>query len=109
MPAHGRPRNFFQYDPLSSAATAAPSKNLILPHKKSRNARCLQFAARLVVGVNVRALRETQTEVKCPTRRWILRRTARSLGLRFASNVSQAIEQASEFHAAAAIHRVIAA
>jgi hypothetical protein len=35
-------------------------KNHIVPQGKSRCARCLQFAARLVGGVNVRDLRESQ-------------------------------------------------
>jgi hypothetical protein len=43
-----------------SAAAIAPQKNLILPQDKSRNTRCLQFAARLVGRVNVRDLRESQ-------------------------------------------------
>jgi hypothetical protein len=45
-------------------ATSAPQKNLVLPQEKLPETRCLQFAARLVFGVNVRALRESQTKVK---------------------------------------------
>jgi hypothetical protein len=60
-----------------SAAAIAPQKNLILPQDKSRNARCLQFAARLVGRVNVRGLRESQIEVKCFPRRRISSRMMR--------------------------------
>jgi hypothetical protein len=45
-----------------SAATSASQKNLILPQDNSRKTRCLQFAARLVARVNVRALRESQVQ-----------------------------------------------
>jgi hypothetical protein len=56
---------------LRFAVTSTPRKNLILPQEKSFQTRCLQFAARPAVGVNVRTLRESQTKVKCLVRHWI--------------------------------------
>jgi hypothetical protein len=62
-----------------SAAAIAPQKSLILPQDKSRNTRCLRFAARLVGRVNVRDLRESQIEVKCfPRCRILCRRMRRA-------------------------------
>jgi hypothetical protein len=66
-----------------------------LAARKSPETHCLQFAARHAGGVNVPALRESQTDVKYFTQRWISCRTIRRLTRASPSNARQAIEQAS--------------
>ena len=79
-----------------SAAAIAPRKNLILPQDKSRNTRCLQFAASLVGRVNVRDLRKSQIDVKCFSRCRISPRMVRRAFGASRSHALQAIERASE-------------
>src|SRR4051812_9965131 len=70
------------------------AKKLFLPQEKLPQTRCLQFAARAPHGVNVRAMQESQTQVKYLTRRLILWRTTPRLAGASPSNASQGIEPA---------------
>jgi hypothetical protein len=88
-------------------ATSMPRKNLVLPQEKSPEMRCLQFAARLVDGVNVRALRESQTEVKYLTRRWISHRTTRGWPARRPRMCRKRLNRRANFTATGAIRRVM--
>jgi hypothetical protein len=94
-------RNFFrterQFAVFCDRHISAAEKPYLAAREIALTA-CLQFAARLVGGVNVRVLRESQTEIKYLTRRWISRRITRRLVHAPPLECLQAIESAFEFH-----------
>jgi hypothetical protein len=62
---------------------------------------CLQFAARRVGGVNVRRMRKSQVERKCPTQCRISCRTTRHPAAHLSKNASQATELTFDFQSTA--------